>query len=266
LVIANNQVTPDTDGAHCYAYWVGNTFGQDQYSQARISNVGSWNGVIVRAQPAADRFYFAFVFAPNDYRIFLRKDGLYFTLALGSTETWVAGDTIRLEAVGVNPVQLTLFRNGNPVLSYTDSAENFVGGSPGIGIWSPTGAHLAVDDWEGGNLATLGIVQAQTQASSVRGNLMATALGESQVKLSWMASTDSTRLKSYEVQRRDPESPKFVHIGTARGTSYVDNGLAAGVNYSYRVLVKDASGREKRYSGVASVITASPRIAPRTPR
>ena len=51
LVIVNNEVTPDIEEAHCYAYWVGNTFSQDQYSQVRISNVGTWNGVIARAQP-----------------------------------------------------------------------------------------------------------------------------------------------------------------------------------------------------------------------
>ena len=90
LVIVNNQVTPDIDGAHCYAYWIGNTFSQDQYSQVRISTIGSWTGVITRAQSTVDRFYLAFVFGPNDYRIFLRKDGLYYTLSLGSTETWVA--------------------------------------------------------------------------------------------------------------------------------------------------------------------------------
>src|SRR6185437_11958522 len=167
LIIVNNQVIPDIDGAHCYAYWIGNTFNQDQYSQVRISTIGSWTGVITRAQSTVDRFYLAFVFGPNDYRIFLRKDGLYYTLSLGSTETWVAGDIIRLEAVGLNPVQLTLFRNGNPVLTYTDTAENLVGGSPGIGIWTAAVPHLAVDDWGGGNLGMQGILEAQAQAPSV---------------------------------------------------------------------------------------------------
>src|SRR5256884_7463832 len=99
-----------------------------------------------------DRSRWPFVLGPNDYRLYLRKDGLYYSLATGSTETWVAGDVIRLEASGLNPVQLTLLRNGNPVLTYTDTTENLVGGSPGIGIYSPSGSHLAIDDWEGGNL------------------------------------------------------------------------------------------------------------------
>jgi hypothetical protein len=262
LVIVNNKVTPDIENAHCYAYWIGNTFSQDQYSQVRISNVGAWNGVITRAQPLIDRFYMAFVFAPNDYRLFLRKDGLYYTLRLGNTETWVAGDIIRLETSGSNPVQLTLLRNGNPVLSYTDTTENLVGGSPGIGIYSPIGDHLAIDDWQGGNLGGLGILLPHAQAPSVRGNLVVRALGVSQVKLSWTASADKVGVKKYEVQRQDPGSMSFVRVGTTTGTSYTDTGLAAGSNYSYRVLVRDARGRLREYSGVASVTTASPTINP----
>jgi hypothetical protein len=152
LVIVNNQVGVDVEDSHNYAFWSAGSFSQDQYSQVRISNVGPWNGVIVRAQLIIDRFYLALVFGANDYRIYLRKDGLYYLLSTGNTDTWVAGDIIGLEAAGLNPVQLTLLRNGNPVLAYTDATENLVGGSPGIGIYSPSGDHLAIDDWEGGDL------------------------------------------------------------------------------------------------------------------
>ncbi len=267
LVIVNNKVTPDIEQAHCYAYWVGNTFSQDQYSQVRISNVGAWNGVIARAQPIIDRFYMAFVFGANDYRIFLRKDGLYYTLSTGNTETWVAGDIIRLEASGSNPVQLTLLRNGNPVLTYTDTTQNLVGGSPGIGIYSsPPGDHLAIDDWEGGILGMQGILVPQSQAPSARGNLVATALDVSEVKLSWTASTDNGGVTEYEVERQDPGSTSFVHLGTTVGTSYYDAGLEAGSSYSYRVLVRDAKGSLNEYSEVVSVTTASPTINPRRSR
>ena len=152
LVIVNNEVTPDIENAHCYAYWTRDMFSQDQYSQVRISDLGPWNGVIVRAQSIIDRFYLAVVFGASDYRIYLRKDGLYYSLSTGNTETWVPGDIIRLEAAGLNPVQLRLLRNGNPVLTYTDATENLVGGSPGIGVYSPSGDHRAINDWEGGNL------------------------------------------------------------------------------------------------------------------
>jgi len=262
LVIVNNQVTPNIENAHCYAYWIGNTFSQDQYSQVQISNVGPWNGVIARAQPGIDRFYMAFVFGPNDYRLYLRKDGLYYSLATNSTETWVAGDIIRLEASGLNPVQLTLLRNGNPVLTYTDTTENLVGGSSGIGIYSPAGDHLTIDNWQGGSLGPLGPLMVATQAPTVAGNLVATALGMSQVKLTWAEPIDKRRVRRYEVQRRDPGSTSFVQVGTTTTTSYIDTALAAGSKYSYRVLVRDARGSLKKYSGVASVTTGSPTIVP----
>jgi chitodextrinase len=263
LVIVNNQVTPDIEAAHCYAYWTGNTFNQDQYSQVQISNVGRWNGVIARAQSNIDRFYMAFVFASNDYRLYLRKDGLYYSLITGSAETWVPGDIIRLEAAGLNPVQLTLLRNGNPVLIYTDTTENLVGGSPGIGIFSPSGDHLAIDNWEGGNLGPLASPMANTpQASAASGNLVATALGVSQVKLSWAASTNNAGATKYEVERKDPGSTSFVHLATTTGTSYNDTGLSLGSNYNYRIRVRDSAGKLKKYSGVVSVTTGSPTIDP----
>src|SRR4029077_6272767 len=207
-----------------------------------------------------------FVFGTNDYRIYLRKDGLYYSLNTGNTETWLPGDIIGLEAAGFNPVQLTLLRNGNPVLTYTDATENLGGGSPGVGIYSPSGAHLAIDNWEGGNVGTLGPMGPMgldTQTPKAPRNLVATALGVSQIKLSWTALTDNASVTNYEVQRQDPGSTSFVHVGTTTRTSYNDTGLAEGTSYSYRVLVRDATGHLKQYSGVASVTTASPTINPR---
>ena len=197
--------------------------------------LGIWSGVIARAQPMIDRFYMAFVFTPNDYRLYLRKDGLYYSLINGNTETWVSGDIIRLEASGLSPVQLTLLRNGNPVLTYTDATENLVGGSPGIGIWSQAGTHRAVDDWQGGNLGPMGPVMPYTPAPTMPGNLVATASGSSEIKLSWAASTGNADVTKYEVERKDPGSTSFVHLGTTTAASYNDTGLSAGRSYSYRV-------------------------------
>jgi hypothetical protein len=110
-----------------------------------------------------------------------------------------------LDAAGGNPVQLTLFRNGNPVLTYTDSTENLVGGSPGIGIWSLSGEHLAIDDWQGGNLVMQRMLVAQAQAPGARGNLVATALGVSQVAELGGINRQSVGGK-ITVQRQDPEA------------------------------------------------------------
>jgi hypothetical protein len=151
-------------------------------------------------------------------------------------------------------------------LTYTDSTENLVGGSPGIGIYSPTGAHVAIDNWEGGNLGTMGPMGLDTQTPKVPGNLVATALGVSQIKLSWAALTDNASVTTYEVQRQDPGSPSFVRVTTTTATNYTDAGLAEGSRYSYRVLVRDAAGRLNEYSGVTSATTASRTIVPRRSR
>ncbi|PYK54835.1 MAG: hypothetical protein DME48_06800, partial [Verrucomicrobia bacterium] len=128
--------------------------------------------------------------------------------------------------------------------------------------------HLAIDNWEGGNLGPVGPLMLDTRvhAPMVPGNLVAKAVGINQVKLAWAAATDKVGVRSYEVQRQDPGSTSFVHVGTTTGTSYTDMGLAAGSDYTYRVLVADARGNLKEYSRVASVTTASPAIGPRRSR
>ena len=266
-IVSNQAGAQNQFGDHEYAFWSAASFNNDQYSQATLVNIGSWSGLILRADNVVDRFYLAFVFGANDYRIYKRWDGGYIQVAQASSETWVAGDIMKFTVEGsAHPVTLRLFRNGVEVLNYTtaDASEVKTGGSPGIGMFSFQ--NLLLDDWQGGNLGGMGIRLPHAQAPSARGNLVAMALGVSEVKLSWMASTDNGGAKKYEVQRQEPGSTSFVHVRTTTGTSYTDTGLAAGSSYSYRVLVRDAKGSLKKYVGMASVTTASPTINPRRSR
>jgi hypothetical protein len=256
----------DVESSHNYAFWSADSFGEDQYSEVMMVNIGLWNGVIVRAKAGVDEFYLAIVTSDQTYSIYVRTASGYTDLADGFAETWSAGDILGLEASGSGPVNLTLLKNGNPVLTYTDSTYNITGGSPGIGIWSSSGSNLRLDNWEGGDLGMLGVLLPQRQEPSAPANLVATAIGVSQVHLSWTASMDNVRGTGYVVQRQDPGSTSFVHVGTTTGTSYTDTGLAEGSNYRYRVLVSDATGNPKGYSGVASVTMASPAIGPRRSR
>jgi Fibronectin type III domain len=252
LVIVNNQVGVDVENSHNYAFWSADSFSENQYSQITITKMGSWPGVIVRADGVLDRFYLGLLVGPNDYRIYSRWDGAYNLLATGTTETWQVGDVLRLGAVGsVNPVTVTLYHNGNAVLSWTSSSPAQVknGGSPGIGIYSPSGQALTLDNWQGGNIPP------DTQPPSAPTNPVATAIGVSQVHLSWTASTDNVGVTGYLVERQDPGSQSFVQVGTSPGTSYNDTGLAAGSSYSYRVRATDTGQNLSDYSGVASVMT-----------
>jgi len=103
--------------------------------------------------------------------------------------------------------------------------------------------------------SALGAGPPDTEAPSAPGNLVATALGVSQVHLSWTASTDNVGVAGYLVERQDPGSASFVQVGTSTGTSYNDTGLVAGSAYSYRVRATDAAQNLSEISGVASALT-----------
>ena len=57
----------------------------------------------------------------------------------------------------------------------------------------------------------------RTRRRKCAGNLVATALGVSQVHLSWTAPADNVDVAGYLVERRDPGSTSFVQVGTIPG-------------------------------------------------
>jgi hypothetical protein len=172
MVIISNQAGVDVENSHNYAYWATNSFSDNQYSQITLGNIGPWIGVILRADSTSDRFYMGFVFGATDYRIYIRWDGAYYEVAkvvdgnlscdpnsvcqmLAPGQTWQAGDVLRLEMTGdTKPISAVMSRNGVQVLSWANTVAGPVktGGNPGIGIYSPSGQHLALDNWEGGNI------------------------------------------------------------------------------------------------------------------
>lgn len=127
FVISNDTVTPAVSDHHTEACWTSNSFCNDQYSQIRLTTIGPWTGVVLRADTNQDEFYMGFVFSPNDYRIYCRYGNTnvypYFSLATGSAVTWQSGDTMKLEVSGTNdPVTVTMYQNGTPVLFWRSTA------------------------------------------------------------------------------------------------------------------------------------------------
>jgi hypothetical protein len=155
LIISSDTVMEDAENNHAYAYWSANSFNSDQYSQDVIGTLGQWVGVTARTQSGStDQFYLAFAFGTNDARIDVRSNGSYITLLDATTTLWNSGDTIRLEATGSNPVRLSLYKNNTLVGVYDDNTYLIEGGSPGIGLYSPSGQGLSLEDWEGGDVGT----------------------------------------------------------------------------------------------------------------
>ena len=93
------------------------------------------------------------------------------------------------------------------------------------------------------------------------GSLTATAASNTQINLSWTASTSSIGLANYIVQRcQGAGCTNFTQIASfaATSTTYSDTGLTASTSYSYRVQASDTGGRLSPFSNVASATTTSP--------
>jgi len=86
-------------------------------------------------------------------------------------------------------------------------------------------------------------------APSVPTGLAASAVSETQVNLTWTASTDNVGVTSYKVFRNGAE------IGTSATASYSDTGLTPATTYTYEVSALDAASNESAKSGAASATT-----------
>lgn len=88
-----------------------------------------------------------------------------------------------------------------------------------------------------------------TQAPTAPTNLAGSPLSSNLVSLSWTASTDNVGVTGYDVLRGGSV------IGSATGTSYLDNGASPSTTYSYAVEAFDAAGNLSLPSGTATVTT-----------
>lgn len=100
---------------------------------------------------------------------------------------------------------------------------------------------------------------ADNTAPSVPGGVNATVASQTQVNLSWAASSDGMGVNGYKVYRDGAQ------IGTTIGTSYSDTNCTAATTYSYQVAAYDASGNESAKSTAVSVTTTSDTQAPSVP-
>ena len=276
--ITNDTVTSIPVDEHVEAYWSSNSFSPDQYSQARLSSIGPFSGVILRADndydpvftnpPSGSQFYMGFVFAPNDYRIYHWVNNAYFPEIYGTEQTWETNDIIKLVVSGSTEPLVTMYRNGNPVLMWlvTDAGDVKTNGNPGLCMYSRDTDPLTIADWEGGNL------NPDTNAPSVPADLTATAVAPNEINLSWMSSTDDVGVAGYLLERsQGAGSTNFILIYTPTDTNYFDTGaatrynmfvaapLAPGTTYNYRLRATDAAGN---FSGYSQVVTATTPIPP----
>jgi large repetitive protein len=96
---------------------------------------------------------------------------------------------------------------------------------------------------------------ADTTAPTVPGSVQATQSGDSQVAVTWTASTDDVAVAQYRIHRGTTAGFTVGAgslVGTSATASFTDTPPAAGT-YFYRVVARDAAGNDSDPSAAASV-------------
>jgi len=116
---------------------------------------------------------------------------------------------------------------------------------------------VAAQDGAGNISANSSPVTARTLASpdtqnpSIPAGLTGIAASQSQINLTWTASTDNVGVTGYKIYRNS------VLVGSVAGTSFSDTGLSAATSYSYEVTAFDAAGNVSNKTALISVVTTA---------
>ncbi len=95
----------------------------------------------------------------------------------------------------------------------------------------------------------VGFQTSDSAAPTVPSGLTATAVSNTQINLSWTASTDTFGVAGYRIFR------DLVFIATSTVTNYSDTGLTASTSYSYTVSAFDAALNISAHSATATAAT-----------
>ncbi len=96
-------------------------------------------------------------------------------------------------------------------------------------------------------------------------NLTATPVSDSQINLSWTASTDNVGVTGYLIERCDGDCSVFSQIATTTSTTYTNIGLTPSSDYTYRVRATDAAGNLSSYSNITVATTFTDMTPPTAP-
>ena len=98
------------------------------------------------------------------------------------------------------------------------------------------------------SVATATVVP-DTTSPSVPTNLSASVISDSQINLSWSASTDNIGVYSYHIHRNGSL------IDSITGTFYSNTGLLPNTSYAYAISALDVAGNESQKSSAINAIT-----------
>lgn len=211
--ILGNAAAPNIDNVEGGIIWNADTFADDQYAEATISQRGnlSYIGVLVRG---TTNNYYLF-YTDDAQRYFARIVGGVFT-SFSVDSPLAVNDVMRIEAAGD---EISCYINGTLWTSLTDT--NHASGAAGVSVYDNI-TSTRLGDWEGGNLnqvirpTSTVTVSAWTDQASGTTNMHAPLADE----------TDTTYIQSEE----DPNSS---YVEVALG-AIGDPGVNTGHIFRYR--------------------------------
>ena len=169
-IVSGPYCEPSNAGANQNgAAYTGTTFSPDQYSEVTVHNIGASGYVYpaVRMQTTGANFYYWRQHPGGARYIAKYVNGTSTTIATPKNNfTFNAGDVLRLEAIGSNPVVLKLYQNGYLIFTAYDRANTFTSGSPGISQYATTLSDSQISKWSGGNSNVIPAYVPPTPASS----------------------------------------------------------------------------------------------------
>ncbi|MBK1877957.1 LamG-like jellyroll fold domain-containing protein [Pelagicoccus mobilis] len=205
---------------------------------------------------AGDRYYIDdIVLAPVDSAV--APDSQAPSVPAGLSATLLSDSQVQLNWSGstdnVGVVGYNIYRDGG--LIGNTSTTSFVDSGP-----VPGNSHnytVAAYDLAGNQSAPSSgetvVIPAPSQPPSIPQNLAALGTSQTEISVTWDASTDDGSVVEYRVYRDS------ALIGTSSSTSYNDSGLTADTSYQYQVLAVDD---ESNASGLSDAETGTTLPAP----
>lgn len=183
---------------------------------------------------------------------------------------WIGGNNVYRYNPDTNVITAVTGYTGGPptpAAPYGGSTGQSVFGTFGRWQYSPAQNVFVVVNDSDQNAFTfrLGASVPDTEAPTAPSNPAANAVSQSQINVTWDASTDNVGVTGYRIERcAGAACNTFVEVGTPTSTSFSNMGLSAGTVYRYRVRAQDAAGNLSSYSSIVQATTAAVDATPPT--
>ena len=272
---APSGLTASRSGSLVLLNWQDNSSNETFFYIERCTGIGCTNfGSFVATEwPNATTYtdYAVIGGQSYSYRVRAYNSGGYSpysniaTIVAGSINQPPTAVMSAIPATGAAPLNVTFDGSGStdPDGTVTSWAWSFGDGAIGTGsrtnhVYTNPGTYnvnLTVTDNSGESTLTTGSIVVTALPLVAPGNLTATALTSSSIRLGWTNGT--TNAAGVRIERcRASGCTNFTQIATVAGTAttYTNSGLAANTTYRYRVRAYNSAGNSQ-YSNIAATRT-----------